>query len=66
MNYSVNAENTRLIIYDVHGKIVKQESLNRAQENLELQLNDLAAGIYQCIITSGYDIKAKEKLILIK
>ncbi|MFA6200557.1 MAG: T9SS type A sorting domain-containing protein [Bacteroidales bacterium] len=52
-----------IIVYDINGRKVKQYNLNAGQRELEIDVNDLAKGVYEIKIISDKDSVAKKLIV---
>jgi len=56
-------KNADIIFYDINGRKVKQYNLNAGQKELEINVNDLAKGVYEIKIVSDKDIVVKKLIV---
>lgn len=56
-------KNANIIVYDINGRKIKQYNLNSGQRELEIDVNDLAKGVYEIKIISDKDSVSKKLII---
>ena len=66
--YSPSQETVQLILFDLKGSIVHEHTLDAIPGNnmVQLDLSFLEEGMYLCKVRSGSDIRASERLMILK
>lgn len=65
-NENYNFHNCKLIIQDLPGKIVMEETLNNNAATAEIHISTLTPGIYFCSLVSDSKIIATEKFVIVR
>ncbi len=57
-------ENSKLLVYNIHGKVVKENIVS--SQNSIIDLSETAPGIYYCVLFNGQAILCREKLVVVR